>query len=457
MQHFRSTFAKWIASFCILFCLLNVTPPAAQAADQREAAGAYWAASFLIDQSVTAGLLAFHGVTPLPAAWLYGLEHCGWLHGLMLISQAGEPQELGLAVVTNWDSYFQPGDYNYVARLIGYYLYYQGADGVIYQTTIHDPQTARPVFQLPKWDYHPGDFYVFAKLGEQDGQMILRFHQGGATMGHDEAWLLAADGTSQQIEDDLYTHIVHGDGFAISTYTGNYCAPGNLYRTLDGQSVGHGIGRRDILYRSAPVLYDQRVYAAGTDTPYYERAYALYETDLITDQTRQISDPALNIERLSPDRLANDPEHILYFIGSTRYANDRTGDYALYRLDISKPHPEAKDIERIISFDLPDQPYAFSTDTIYYAQGMANSRRLYRLGQSEPVVPNGRLIYLYNDHGYIIAGFEGTAASHTQLMVFDQNGQEVYRSTDAAQRPQIDRDRLFYITKDGRSYLVPLK
>lgn len=467
MSLIRPFFVRLTCALLTGLCLLGWGVPPAQAADQTEAAASqtdpdvYWAASALLDHGVVAGLLAFHSVTPLSAAWLYSVDHYGWLRGLMLVSQTAAPQELGLPIVPNWDSHGEQGNYNYVARLVGYYLYYQGADGVIYQTTIHDPQTARPVFQLPVWSYSPEGYHVMASMGEQDGKMILRFRQGGAAMGHDEAWLFAADGNCQSIDENLYTHIVHGDGFAISTYTGMYCSPGNLYKTLDGESVGHGIGRRDILYGSAPALYKQRVYAAGKETSseeaYNLEAYNLYETDLTTDQTRQINDPTLNIERLSPDRLAEDPEHILYFVGSTRYANGQTGDYALYRLDISKRHPTAKDIERIISFDVSDQLYAFSNDTLYYAKGIANSRRLYRLGQSEPIEPNGRLIYLYNDQGYIIAGFGETAANDTRLLVLDQNGQEVFRSADMAQRPQIDHDRLFYITKDGRSYLVPLQ
>ena len=463
MSLIRPFFVRLTCALLTGLCLLGWVVPPAQAADQTEAAASQtdpdvsWAASTLLDHGVAAGLVAFHSVTPLSAAWLYSVDHYGWLRGLILVSQTAAPQELGLPVVPNWESHDEQGNYNYVARLVGYYLYYQGADGVIYQTTICDPQTARPVFQLPVWSYSIKGDYVFASMGEQDGKMILRFHQGGAAMGHDEAWLFAADGASQRIDEDLHTHIVHGDDFAISTYTGAYCAPGNLYKTPDGEPVGHGIGRRDILYRSAPVLYGQRVYAAGTDAPSQEQDHDLYETDLTTDQTRQINDPTLNIERLSPDRLAEDPEHILYFVGSTRYANGQTGDYALYRLDISKRHPTAKDIERIISFDVSDQLYAFSSDTVYYAKGIANSRRLYRLGQSEPIEPNGRLIYLYNDQDYIIAGFGETAADDTRLLVLDQNGQEVFRSADMAQRPQIDHDRLFYITKDGRSYLVPLQ
>ena len=74
--------------------------------------------------------------------------------------------------------------------------------------------------------------------------------------------------------------------------------------------------------------------------------------------------------------------------------------------------------------------------------------------------PDTRLVegQVYLDsQGYIIAGFGETAADDTRLLVLDQNGQEVFRSADVAQRPQIDHDRLFYITKDGRSYLVPLQ
>lgn len=39
-----------------------------------------------------------------------------------------------------------------------------------------------------------------------------------------------------------------------------------------------------------PALYKQRVYAAGKETS-SEEAYNLYETDLTTDQTRQINEP----------------------------------------------------------------------------------------------------------------------------------------------------------------------
>lgn len=93
---------------------------------------------------------------------------------------------------------------------------------------------------------------------------------------------------------------------------------------------------------------------------------------------------------------------------------------------------------------------------MYYNAGDYDHPTLYRLGSSEPINPKGCLAYLYSEGGYLIAGFRETDQTDTRLLVMDQNGETVYRSADTAQRPQVDGDRLFYVTKEGKIYLVKL-
>ena len=105
MSLIRPFFVRLTCALLTGLCLLGWVVPPVQAADQTEAAASqtdpdvYWAASALLDHSAAAGLVAFHSVTPLSAAWLYSVEHYGWLRGLMLVSQTAAPQELGLPVV----------------------------------------------------------------------------------------------------------------------------------------------------------------------------------------------------------------------------------------------------------------------------------------------------------------------------------------------------------------------
>lgn len=406
-------------------------------------------------------LLIFRNVTYFPMTWAYGVDQFDWQYdfdnktGLTIASAHQQPQELNLNLGKSAAFTSVQGDYSYIARLVGDYVYYQGANGAIYQAPVKNPQQAKAIFQLPKSDYDPAA-YVSAALGELDGQMALYYHQGGSLMGENVAWIFDTNGSKQSVNDDRSTHTVQGDGFTLSTSSGMYNT-GELYKTVSGQEPVV-IGGQSVHYFGTPVISGQKAYLIGSEFDQAINAdrHGLYAVDLTTNQTRLINDPALRLDVLSADRLSEGPDHMLYFVGGTM-TNGLWTARDLYQLDLRTANPGTAEVKLVAKLNATSPYYAFAGDTLYYGAGAGDSQALYRLGQTNPINPNGHLIYLYPDQGYVIAGFEETAAADTRLLIFDQNGQEVFRSADVAQRPQIDHNRLFYITKDGRSYLVPLK
>ena len=404
-------------------------------------------------------LLVFRNVTYFPMTWAYGVEQFGWQYafdpakGLTIASANTQPQSLGLDVAQSASYTGAAGDYGYVARLVGDNLYYQGADGVIYQSPVQHPEQAKNIFELPKLDYAP-KAYVKATLDEIDGQLTLNYHQGGPTMGDDYTWVFDKAGNKQPAAKGRDTHAALGDGFTLSTYSGSFTS-NQLYKKVPGQDPV-AIGSPTVRYYGTPVIRGQKVTIIGSEFDQSLNAdrHGLYEVDLTTNETRLLNDPSLRLDVLSADRLAESSGDRLYFVGGTiALENGLWQARSLYQLDLS-----TGDIKLITPLNAASPFYALAGETLYYGAGADSDRQsLYRLGEPNPINPGGQLLYLYSEQGYVIAGFKETADNDTRLLVFDQNGQPIYRSADVAQRPQIDHDRLFYITQDGRSYLTPLK
>lgn len=407
-------------------------------------------------------LLVFRDVTYFPMTWAYGVEQFGWQYqfqegtGLTIDSGNLQTNDLDLDLVkVRADSNGRQGDYGYQAYLVGDYVYYQGAEGAIYQALADGSGEHKKVFQLPKWSY--GDLeggYVMVYMSQTDGKMVLKFHQGGATMGHDEIWLFEADGTSRQINEIVEQNIAQGDGFTISTGSG---MTSYLYKTVNGEEPVR-IGGDSILYCGMPVIQGQKVYVVGSEFDQAINAdrHGLYEVDLISDHSRLINDPAIRLDFLSADQLGQVPGTILYFVGGKMNSKGLWAERHLYQVDIAGGNPQASDVKLVAKLCAAEPLYAFVGKTLYYGTGTEGNQRLHRLGEERPLMENGRLKYLYNEQGYIIAGFEETADNDTRLLVLNEAGEILYRSADVAQRPQIDQGRLFYMTKDGQSFVIKL-
>lgn len=404
-------------------------------------------------------LLVFRDVTYFPLTWVYSVDEFGWQYefdektGLSIATIYPQPIKIDLDGLKSLGDDTQP---YYNIRLINDYCYYQGDDGIIYRISVDGSSKAEQVFQLPIWDYGFDGTRVSGWITEKDGKAVINFHQGGATMGHDESWLIADDGTSQQIPSPPpLTHIVQGFGFSVghaagptNSYTDSY--NGNLFLITNDKDV-QPIGDGALHYFGDLVIIEPKVFVLASQGSQDN----LYAIDLATNQTRRINDNTWQPDRLLSEISFPHSAHV-YCTGGKKNEDGTWTDYGLYRFAEDVAELQATDITFFAPLCADKPLYAFSWGMLFYGNGTADEQKLYTLGQTEPINPHGNLVALSANDGDVIAVFaDSDGQSDGRLMVFNPYGQVIFRSADVVQNAQMSRGRLFYLTPDGQGWLFP--
>ena len=192
-------------------------------------------------------LLLFRNVTYFPLTWKFAVEEFGWKYifdknkGLIINSTTGAPTagQLTLPIVTRDNG--EKGAFT----MAGDYFYYEGANGVIYQSPINDVTQKKAIYNLPMWSY--GNSYVMASLKTVNDKAVLSYHQGGAAMGTDYEIIINEDGTNE-IFDMGYSHKVVFDN--VSVRVDQWAPPfaNNLTIKLNGEQEYRPVGNPEYLY-----------------------------------------------------------------------------------------------------------------------------------------------------------------------------------------------------------------
>ncbi len=376
-------------------------------------------------------LLVFRDVTYSPLTWRFAVDEFGWKYsfdqnsGLVINSGSGTAAgglTLPIATLTTGakGAFTMAGDY----------FYYQGSQGKIYQAPVFDTSAARPVYQLPI-DGYTEDWIVSASLKTMNGKAFLSYHTGGATMGSDHLIWLKEDGTWEKIDSGYFALRIYDD-YTIRVNQGVPPFPNNLQIKRTGAESYKPVGNPDYLYgwirtdRSGTpsddlYLIGEDIYVLGyleSDNPH--SVMGIYRVNINTNETERVCEtPAIGFKIV---------DDIIYFIDQNNY---------LYQAPI-KGGPA----ERLI--DAAVGEYEVLNGKIYYIS-LESNNQLFIVGREDSINPGGQVKNLEIQEGYLIATFKKGSESPYKMMIIDDGGRVIYKTTENVLLVRIDNGKVVFV------------
>ena len=374
-------------------------------------------------------LLSFRDVTYFPMTWNFGVNEFSWDYafdgenGLVIDSDNIKLIQKNLPAdrAKNTDGILK----NNVA-VTDAFIYYEDSQGRVIQAPLSDTSSTKTVYQLPVWTFGDGKTFVYAGLYAEDGLAFLTYHQGGATMGTDYLIRLNDDGTTTLLNDTRYFIRNFGD-ISIKYWIGSAPGPGELF--IKGEdSEWHPLGNPDLLYGWA--------------------------------------------WRVSGNQSGGGPSEDVYLVGADLYIlgfdimSESTSTTGLYKVNINTNETVRISAKEVTAFNIEG-------DSIYYASAGSIYRYSLREGTEELLkelvqppnkiekfsVLNGHVYWqdrldqnLYNLAGenlnsgaeldgmklsgdnneYLVCSFAETPDSKYRIMIFNRNGDVVFKTSDKA-------------------------
>lgn len=376
-------------------------------------------------------LLLFRNVTYFPLTWRFAVDEFGWKYtfdqnkGLIINSTDSAPSagQLTLPIVTRENG--EKGAFT----MAGDYFYYEGANGVIYQTPINNPAQKKAVYNLPMWSY--GDSYVMANLRTVDDKAMLSYHQGGAVMGTDYEIIINEDG-SNEIFDMGYSH--KKDFGNVSVRVDQWAPPfaNNLTIKLSGEQEYRSIGNSDYLYgwvkkgsgRSPSddlVLIGENIYILATEKPEdYNTATGIYRVNINSNETVRLCDNEATSFKIV--------DEIIYFADQNQF---------IYKVPLTGGQAELLVDEAV---DL----YEIFHSKVYYSLKSKNNQ-LYIYGNEVSENRGGILKSLEIQNGYMVAVFDKSSESQYKMMIFNDNGRIIYKTIENVLLVRIDNGKIVFV------------
>jgi hypothetical protein len=383
-------------------------------------------------------LLLFRDVTYFPLTWRFAVEEFGWEYSF----DAGE----GLKITANnqkLQSITLPNYQGQGLLVMGENYVYQGKDGFVFMAPKTNPDNTQKIHQLPPQWVDEGIFSR-ARFYKDNGEYFLTYHTGGATMGTDHYYKIKSDGQLEKVTGgNNYSTSKFFKNMQIIVQQGVPPYPNNLV-VFDGKEAKN-IGNPDYIYGWASMnngavsssrdiyLVDDDLYLLAIDSTKEKDLSKVYRLNLNTNVLTLVSDIDTRHFILEDDKIYLAKDNNLYKV-------DITGSAAQLLTDC---------VANSDSFQvLKGQLYFINK----------NDRRLYKLGLDMPLNEKGKVTVLTRQEQYIIAIFEEDAENRYRLMVFDINGDCVFKTSDVPGIVSIDGDLLAYSIDDsGKVYWIRLK
>jgi len=425
----------------------------------------------LIDNSTEVyPFLIFRDITYFPITWRFAYEEFGW-------SYRFDP-EVGLSIHSNTIQIrqsFLPEDRDASTEtmaIAGGYVYYVGANGQIIQSKM-DPNSLpvrKVVYQLPVNSFWGGSDYVLPKLYSEDGKAYLSYYSGGATMGTDYLYHLTGDGVAL-INNTRNAKVSFGEK-EFQWWIGSAPGPGNLYmktpETVDSNELSYPgwkkIGDPKYLYGWNWHLNDandtEQQGAGGTGSlegfligdDFYILAFdtkaaeeymqhggtkpttGLYRVDCKTNDTTRVSEQVVTGFRVEGD--------VVY------YHNEFS---ELFKYDIS----EDKEYPLLLSFERGNEfieRFEVLGGQIYFECGASHELK----NSDFETIGWGvhELKLTGSDKEYLACTLSGNFELPDKILVFNQEGKIVFRSSDDAYAITVEEDKVYYINKDTNTICI---
>jgi hypothetical protein len=371
-------------------------------------------------------LLSFRNVTYFPITWKFGVEAFGWDYrfdadnGLVIQSDNIKLKQIKLS---SDRPEIGSGTGHDVVAVTSEYIYYQGTKGRIMQAPLSNPLNAKMVYQLPIWSYGDGTTYVFAGLRVSDSNAVLFYHQGGAVMGSEYLIGLNPDGTTSVLNDSRYYIQTFGDQ-SVKYWVGSAPGGGELFVKTTG-SDWRQVGSPDYLYGWAWRSNGGSSGGSGSESVYWagEQLYLLafnlkedkgttgiYRVNVRTSETVRVTDR----EVLG---FLQEGDALYYQSGGEVYRYDlKTGRETLLKSLVQAPNSL--------------QTFAMLGERMYWQD--LRTGWLYD-PDGKPVQAGAPLLEVKlkgDNHEFLACTFEDTPETKYKLMVINQNGEVVFKTSD---------------------------
>jgi len=406
-------------------------------------------------------LLSFRDITYFPMTWKYGVEQFGWdysfdgKNGLVIKSKNIKLQQIALPndrPKEDEDSKYA-GKKSTCVMVKNGYVYFDNKTGGIMQAPIGNIAKAKKIYQLDRnfytQEYNSHNFY------EENGKAMLFFHSGGAVMGADNKIELNSDGTIREIQGSYDQTTAIGDKLFM-TWIGPTPGPGGLsmqkngqtesvtigspdywYDTLQERSFGGSFGMAEECIGGVPefslignqlFVRASKVLGKSSDGHYILDKKQVCKVNIDTNEVTKVSNSKDDV-----DTAQMEGDNLYYLSKGSVYKvtlKDGTENF-LGKIE-GLPESESEINFKVIN----GKPYFTKED-----------KKLYALGSNESLNPNAELISMKitGDNGeYLACTFKETINAKYRIMIFDQNGKVVFKTSDCGSNVTIEGKQMYF-------------
>ena len=249
-------------------------------------------------------------------------------------------------------------------------------------------------------------------------------------MGSDHRYKFKNDGTTQLIQESYWETTLIGNTLYYY-WIGPTPGPGNLRMQELNASEKKQIGGSGYWYyglHSNDINGVPKLSLVG-DELYVKAAQVL--SHATTDGGIQLGDQAVykvNIKTDAVTRVSKQSAVTAQIVGNTLYYND--GNSA-YKVSLTNNTEQNLGTLTGISSSDYESKFAVVGDKVYWVN--TSNGELYTLGKQDSLNPRAELdsMGIFGDNGeYLVCTFKETQASKYRMMVFDQAGKVVFKTSD---------------------------
>ncbi len=399
-------------------------------------------------------IISFRDIAYFPMTWQYCVEMFNWEYDFDnnngLTIKSANPFLRQIPFFTN-----KAKDSTVIAKN-GYY-YYVDTSGHVVQTPLSAFSKAMSVFQLELWSYGDGKHFNPYSFYEENGKAMLYFHSGGATMGSDHRYVLNergnTGGTTQKIQNSYWETTLIRDQLYMY-WEGPTPGPGNL-RVMDSKDIdmdadtSRHLGEKDYWYHALCEinglprleLIDNELFVRASKVlNNYEHPdglelenSAVYKVNTSTNSVTRVSQTK---EKVSNAQIAGD---YLYYVTSSGEYGPCT--YNVYRHSLKEATETL--IGDFLGAESQNVQFAVVGDNVYYVSG----ENLCLLPGNEQITPEAEVLSISitgDNREYFVCTFKETPNSKYRVMVFDQSGNVVFKSSDVGRNIIIEGKGLYF-------------
>ncbi len=374
-------------------------------------------------------LLSFRDITYFPLTWEFGVHEFGWDYnfspktGLIINSDNLKLEQInfgGSDILKNDD-----GNIN-STTVTKKYIYYQGKKGQIIQALRSNPTKTKTVYQLPT-----DDVLYYVRLYVENGEAHLFYHTGGAVMGADHIFRLNDDGSTTELQNG-YSKVKAFDDKVFTYWTGHAPGSGNLYRKVGEEYIP--VGDQGYLYGwSWRVEPDGRGGSGSDDIVLDGENLYILAFNMKEGATEKNGIYKVNINTNETVRMSRHEAMGFQQEGDYLYY---VGEGALYR--ISMPDGNEEFVKQLTQPPVEIRSFAVLNGKGYWEN--AENGNLYD-DDGKKVNDGARLegMKIAGDQDeYLICTFEETELSKYRIIILDESGAVVFKTSDTTRIDSIN-------------------